>query len=128
MSWDYTLEPKGRRFSDDEIAEMACYLAARPTVYRRSDGGFVIASDRASRDTVIAHGTQDRVRYTASGVLLAHDVVTLGVVGYEDQNVELASFVAACQARWPCDLRDPDGQVLTPEGFLEQQRSLYAPE
>jgi hypothetical protein len=124
MSWEYTLEPSKGWFSEQEIAEMARYLAARPTVYRRSDGVFIITSDRASRDYVIKEGVQDRITYSASAIGLARNVVTLGVWGYHDQNIELASFVAACQARWPCELRDPDGQLLTPEGFFTQQRLL----
>jgi hypothetical protein len=124
MSWDYTLEPKGRGFFEEELAEMARYLAARPTVYRRSDGTFVVARDRAWRDGVIAAGTMDQVTFSASAIVLARDVVRLWVLGFEEQNIELAAFVAACQARWPCELRDPGEQIITPQEFLDQQREM----
>jgi hypothetical protein len=122
MSWEYAVEHKERWFSEGEIAEMALYLAARPTVYRRSDGVFMVESDRASRNAVIAECAQDRVTYSASAIILARNVITFGVWGFEEQNIEIAAFVALCQARWPCEFRDPDAQLLTPQSFLDQHR------
>jgi hypothetical protein len=119
---DYTLEQLVGWFTGSQLAEMVQYLLSRPMVYRRGDGACVISKDRAWRDSVLAKKAQDEITPSVSVVGLAPEIVLIGVAGFEEQNIEIAAFVAMCQARWPCEFRDPDAQLLTPQSFLDQHR------
>lgn len=126
MADEFTLTRTDRPFNDDDRAAMQGFLTALPHLTWEGVCYLFAAPTElaAKRGRVTNVGAESRV--LVSNVDLRRSEVLLIPVG-DDADRHLKSFVAWCQARWPCALTYY-GDPKTPDDLVDEDLLGYVPQ
>jgi hypothetical protein len=121
VAFDYHLEPTGRAFDREQLAEMRAWLETTSSMLAYPLGAdlWMLFRDASDREAHVRGEQVEPVMHALRAtVWLAPERLTLSAVQEPRSDAELYAFVRFCLSRWPCSLSDPAGEV-EPEVLID---------